>query len=97
MKQILQLLTMLGVVVGLAFAQVAATDEDIAEVPWPEQRPVLPLLTAARLIGMSRNQAYYLAKTGRFPIDVIELGGRKAVLTTDLRRFFGLPADKSAK
>jgi hypothetical protein len=39
---------------------------------------------------MRRTVAYRLVREGKFPIEVIRIGGRVKVRTVDVRRFVGL-------
>ncbi len=47
------------------------------------------LETAARALGVGRNQAYAAVKADRFPIRVLTLSGRYRVSKFDLLRFLG--------
>ncbi|MEV7012676.1 helix-turn-helix domain-containing protein [Streptosporangium sp. NPDC051022] len=51
---------------------------------------VVPLLTAARALGLSRNSAYRLVKAGEFPCRVIQAGGTYRVPTSEILRILGL-------
>jgi excisionase family DNA binding protein len=51
--------------------------------PWTA-RPVVPLATAAELVGLSRASLYALASAGR--LQLLRLGGRTLVATTDVQR-----------
>lgn len=65
-------------------------------VPFPEERPLLDLVTeAAPLFDMSRTTAYTHAAAGRFPVEVLRVGGRLKVRTADVRRYLGLPITPS--
>jgi len=65
-------------------------------VPLPEARPLLPLLEAASVLGISRSTAYLMAQGQTFPIEVLRIGGRYQVRTADLRRYLHLPFDDPA-
>jgi hypothetical protein len=62
-------------------------------IPWPEDRPVLPLWpdVARDVYAMSRPTAYTLAQNGEFPCPVQRVGHRWVVLTVELRRALALP------
>jgi len=47
------------------------------------------LETAARAIGVGRNQAYRLLHEGRFPVRVLTICGRHKVSRFDLLRYLG--------
>ncbi len=49
------------------------------------------LETAARAIGLGRNQAYALAKAGEFPVRVRRINGRYRVTRFDLLAWLGAP------
>jgi hypothetical protein len=63
------------------------------QIPWPEERPVLPLWpdVAGDVYGMSRPTAYALAGREEFPCPVFRIGERWMVLTVELRKALGLP------
>jgi hypothetical protein len=64
-------------------------------IPWPEDEPVVPLWPdAAEPFRVKRSRAYQLAQGGRFPCDVLLIGGRWMVRTSDLRRALGLQVHK---
>jgi hypothetical protein len=69
------------------------TDEDEQRIPWPEDRPVLPLWpdVAEGVYGMSRPTAYSLAGKDKFPCEVFRVGSRWMVRTARLREALGLP------
>ncbi|MEU0521798.1 helix-turn-helix domain-containing protein [Streptosporangium sp. NPDC006007] len=54
---------------------------------------VVPLLTAARALGLSRNTAYRLVKLDEFPCRVIQAGGTYRVPTSEILRILGLACD----
>ncbi len=55
-----------------------------------EQLPVtFGLATAARALGIGRNQAYALVKAGQFPVRVLRLCGRYKVSRYDLLAYLG--------
>ncbi|WP_225878421.1 helix-turn-helix domain-containing protein [Spongiactinospora rosea] len=51
---------------------------------------VIPLLTAARALGISRNSAYRLVKRGEFPCRVIQIGETYRVPTAEILSILGL-------
>ncbi|MDX3106907.1 helix-turn-helix transcriptional regulator [Nonomuraea angiospora] len=51
---------------------------------------VVPLLTAARAFGLSRNTAYRLVKRGEFPCRVIQAGDVYKVPTVEILNTLGL-------
>lgn len=50
---------------------------------------VVPLLTAARVLGLSRNTAYRLVNRGEFPCRVIKAGDTYRVPTLELLVLIG--------
>ncbi|MXQ63142.1 helix-turn-helix domain-containing protein [Actinomadura rayongensis] len=48
------------------------------------------LVTAGRVLGVGRTTAYQLARTGRFPCQVLRVGGGYRVATADLLTLLGL-------
>lgn len=65
---------------------------DMARLPDPEVTPALSVAEAARFLKMGRTRAYELARTGKFPVDVLDTGGALIVPTAALRRFLKLDA-----
>lgn len=61
------------------------TPEELLRLP-----STIDLPTAARAIGIGRNQAYDLAARGEFPCRILKLGSRYKVLTADLLRVLGV-------
>ncbi len=54
-------------------------------VPDPADLPaVIPVQTASRILGIGRNGTYQLIKAGRYPVRVLEIGGRFKVSRYDL-------------
>ena len=51
-------------------------------------QPTIPVPTAARLLGLSRNGTYEAIKRGELPS--IRVGGRVVVPTAPLRKMLGL-------
>ena len=52
-------------------------------------------MTAARILGIGRTEAYELARRGEFPCRVIRVGDLYRVSTPDLLRPLGLGATNS--
>ena len=48
--------------------------------------PTLDLVTAGKILGISRGTAYSLAQRGKFPVKVLKLGNQYRVVTADLLR-----------
>lgn len=61
------------------------TIEEVQALP-----AVIPLLTAARALGISRNTAYRLVKRGEFPCRVIQAGDTYRVPTIEVLRILSL-------
>jgi predicted DNA-binding transcriptional regulator AlpA len=55
-------------------------------------RGTVPLVEAARLLGVGRSAAYETEKAGTFPCRTIRIGRRVRVPVADLRRVLGLDA-----
>lgn len=53
------------------------------------------IVTAGRGFGLSRDQAYDLAREGRFPCTVLKVGSRYVVPVAGLRRALGV--DEAAR
>ena len=64
----------------------------MAEVIDPlKLEPFPALLTAAGVLGIGRNQAYRLAREGKFPVPVHDVNGRYKVSKYDLLRYLRVP------
>lgn len=63
---------------------------EAAELP-----TVLDLVTAARALGIGRTTAYSLAREGKFPCSVHQVGGSYRVPTIEVLRLLGLVATDS--
>ncbi|HSR82679.1 MAG TPA: DNA-binding protein [Streptosporangiaceae bacterium] len=46
--------------------------------------PVFPVSTASKVLGIGRNQQYALIAAGKYPVRVLEIGGRFRVSRYDL-------------
>lgn len=57
--------------------------KDSPDTRWTD-RPVVPLATAAELVGLSRSSLYAMAGAGR--LQLLRLGGRTLVATADVQR-----------
>ncbi|MEV4454299.1 helix-turn-helix domain-containing protein [Microbispora sp. NPDC049633] len=68
------------------------TTEEVRALP-----AVVPLLTAARALGLSRNTAYRLVERGEFPCRVIQAGETYRVPTSDILRVLGLVPDATVE
>jgi len=77
----------------------AGTEPVTKAIPWPEERPVVPLWpdVAQDVYEMSRPKAYYLAQRGEFPCPVMRVGERWMVLTAELRKALGLAVTKEVE
>ena len=51
--------------------------------------PVFPVQTASRVLGIGRNQTYDLIKARKYPVRVLEIGGRFKVSRYDLLSYLG--------
>jgi hypothetical protein len=51
--------------------------------------------TAAEPFHIHRARAYQLAESGRFPVELLRVGGRWLCRTADLRKALGLPVCKT--
>jgi hypothetical protein len=49
--------------------------------------------TAGRCWGLGRDASYALARTGRFPVPVLELGGRLRVSRASIMKALGIAED----
>lgn len=56
---------------------------------------VVPLLTAARALSLSRNTAYRLVKRGEFPCRVIQAGETYRVPTAEILDLLGVGSARS--
>jgi hypothetical protein len=54
----------------------------------------IDLVTAGRVFGVGRTKAYQLARTGRFPCRVLQVGRSYRVCTADLLTVLGLAHDR---
>lgn len=63
----------------------ALTRKELDRLP-----PVVDLATAGRALGIGRTKAYELARAGRFPCPVLQLGNSYRVPTAFLRELLGL-------
>jgi hypothetical protein len=64
----------------------------VAEVIDPlKLKPFPSLLTAAGVLGIGRNQAYRMAREGKFPVPVHDVNGRYKVSKYDLLRYLRVP------
>jgi len=60
------------------------------DLPTAAEQPLTPVQDAAVPLQMGRNTAYRLIASGGFPIEVLKIGKRYMVRTSDLRRYLGL-------
>jgi hypothetical protein len=64
-------------------------------VPTPDEirrfRATVDVPTAGRCWGLGRDASYRLARTGRFPVPVLELGGRLRVARSSIMKALGIP------
>jgi excisionase family DNA binding protein len=60
--------------------------------------PVFPVRVASRILGVGKNQTYELISAGKYPVRVLNIGGRYRVSKADLLRYLGIsqPADGAA-
>ncbi len=58
---------------------------DPADLP-----PTFPIQTASKILGIGRNRTYELIKAGRYPVRVLDIGGRFRVSRYDLLTFLGI-------
>jgi excisionase family DNA binding protein len=61
---------------------VAMTEQEVLELP-----VTIDLLTSARALGISRSEAYILARSGRFPVPTYRVGNRYRIRRSDLLTF----------
>ena len=52
--------------------------------------PTFPIQTASKILGIGRNRTYELIKAGRYPVRVLDIGGRFRVPRHDLLVFLGI-------
>ena len=64
------------------------TVEELAALP-----AVVDLRTAARALGLGRDNAYQMAKDDSFPVEVLPLGRYLRVRKADLMRYLHLNMD----
>ena len=64
-------------------------------VPTPDEirqfRATVDVPTAGRCWGLGRDASYRLARAGRFPVHVLELGGRLRVTRASIMEALGIP------
>jgi hypothetical protein len=65
-------------------------------LPTAAERPLTPVIEAGSWLGLGRTTSYTLATSGRFPVEVLRVGGRYMVRTADLRRYLHLDPDGTA-
>lgn len=58
------------------------TEQEVLELP-----VTIDLLTSARALGISRSEAYILARSGRFPVPTYRVGNRYRIRRSDLITF----------
>ncbi|MFE6872584.1 DNA-binding protein [Kitasatospora sp. NPDC057692] len=61
------------------------TVQELMELP-----VTINVVTAARALGIGPNRAYELIKQGRFPVELIDLGGSVRVPTAPLKALLGI-------
>lgn len=61
------------------------TEEELQALPVS-----IDLLTSARALGISRSEAYILARAGRYPVRTYRVGARYRVAKGDLLAFLRL-------
>ncbi len=62
------------------------TEAEVLELPVS-----IDLMTSARALGISRNEAYVLARAGNYPVRVYKVGNRYRVTRADLLTFLRIP------
>lgn len=67
----------------------APTDCDL---PDPTKRPLLTIEEAAPILRLGRSRAYELARTGEFPVPLMQVGSHHMVPTAPLLAALGLGA-----
>jgi hypothetical protein len=65
-------------------------NEPPVALPDPLLEPTVGVERAAKILGIGRTKAYDLAKTGRFPVPLLECGHRYRVPTAPLLDALGL-------
>ena len=65
-------------------------------MPSAAEKPLLSVLEAGVALRLGRSTSYALATSGRFPVEVLKVGGRYMVRTADLRRYLHLDDDEKA-
>lgn len=68
-----------------------ATTVDISKLG-----PATDIPTASRLLGISRSYGFQLAKQGKFPARVIEVGSRLRVVTASLLELLEVSEEQAA-
>jgi len=53
----------------------------------------IDLMTSARALGISRNEAYALARAGKYPVQTYKIGNRYRVIRADLLNFLHIPTE----
>ncbi|NJP91599.1 helix-turn-helix domain-containing protein [Nonomuraea sp. FMUSA5-5] len=81
------LLASWATIIGIPWRGNAVSPLTLAEVT--ALPAVIPLLTAARALGLSRNTAYRLVNRGEFPCRVIKTGDTYRVPTLELLVLLG--------
>jgi predicted site-specific integrase-resolvase len=51
--------------------------------------PTVPLQVASRILGIGRDHAYELVRSGKYPVRVLESNGRYKVSKFDLLAYLG--------
>lgn len=59
--------------------------EDLLSLP-----PTIPVQRASKILGIGRNRTYELIKAGRYPVRVLDIGGRFRVSRFDLLAYLGV-------
>jgi hypothetical protein len=67
------------------------TEREILELP-----VTIDLMTSARALGISRNEAYALARAGKYPVRTYKVGARYRVVRNDLTAFLGIAVPTAA-
>jgi Helix-turn-helix domain len=52
---------------------------------------VISVITASKILGIGKNQAYELIKQGAYPVRVLHINGRYRVSKYDLLAYLGVP------
>lgn len=83
--------------------QTAPTSREIAGVAVPTAAAMLAwpvtvdLPTAGTAYGLSRNTAYELARSGRFPVQVLHVGSRLRVRTAEILADLGITGETAGR